>query len=105
MPRPPAVAEKRLPIPVPTARNALPVLSSEVSAARRAVIEVVKAVVSAPPDLGVGLVLRVEAVVLGPVDFPVDRELPRLGAPFLTVMASTLVAPTTLFTAAPRDRW
>src|SRR5699024_5140264 len=73
--------------------------------ARRAVIEVVRAVVSALSVLWAGLVLRVVVVVFGPVDFPVDRELPRLGAPFLTVMALRVVASTTRITAAPHPRW
>lgn len=61
------------------------------------------AVVSALLGFDAGLLFRLVAEVLGPVDFPDDRELPRLGAPFLTVMASTVVASTTLFTAAPRN--
>ena len=63
------------------------------------------AVSDRPPRevLVVGLLRLVVAVVFGPVDLPDDRELPRLGAPFLTVMALTLVAQTTLFTEAPRD--
>ncbi|WP_231686567.1 hypothetical protein [Corynebacterium deserti] len=82
-------------MPEPTARKALPVLSSEVSAARRAVIADVKTAVSGPLLLDVLVVFvprRLVVEVFGPVDFPDDRELPRLGAPFLTVMTTTLVA-------------
>ncbi|ANE04239.1 hypothetical protein ccrud_08510 [Corynebacterium crudilactis] len=54
-------------------------------------------------ELVVGLLRLVVAVVFGPVDFPDPRELPRLGAPFLTVMLLTLVAQTTLIPEAPRS--
>lgn len=94
MPR--AVVPKRVPIPSLTARKALPVLSSEVAAAREA-------------DLGVTAVpeLRDRVVPEGRVRSAVrplfGERLVERGAEFRADMAPTVVAHATLFTSATPD--